>query len=121
MYSVRVFVQSVISKKCFWEVGKFMSKILIEIPLTKYLKLQAEFYGGLDDIFLTKLDKGKVYMSDGKPWIDPEDVTNVDFESGYTYIPKDFSKHVDLKRGESKLVKDVIKELREKEKQSNKN
>ena len=107
------------NRKCFWEVGKFMSKILVEIPLTKYLKLQGEFFGELDEVYVTKLKKGFTYISDGKPWIS-DDKEEVDFECGFTYIPKDFSKHIDLKAGESKPIKQVIKDIREKEK-SNKN
>lgn len=93
-----------------------MAKILVEIPLTKYLKLSGEFFGELDGVYVTKLKGGCTYISDGKPWVS-DDKEEVDFDMGYTHIPKDFSKHIDLKSGESKPIKQVIKEIKNKEKQ----
>lgn len=91
-----------------------MSQIVVNIPLTKYLKLQNEYLGG--EAVLSKVYKGKVYMSESAPWIDPEDSSNYDFDDLPIPIQKSFSHHIDLKVGETKTVKQVIKEIKEKEK-----
>lgn len=91
-----------------------MSQIIINIPLTKYLKLQNEYLGG--EAVLTKVYRGKVYMSESVPWIDPEDSSNYDFDDLPIPIQKSFSQYIDLEVGETKTVKQVIKEIKEKEK-----
>lgn len=91
-----------------------MSKIMINISLTKYLKLQSEYFGG--DAVLTKVHRGKVYMSESAPWIDKKDPSNYDFDDIPIPIQKAFSKYIDLKVGETKKVSQVIKEIKEKEK-----
>lgn len=92
-----------------------MSQIVVNIPLTKYLKLQNEYLGG--DAVLSKVCKGEVYMSESAPWIDPEDSSNYDFDDLPIPIQKSFSQHIDLNVGETKTVKQVIKEIKEKENQ----
>ncbi|MEY7998635.1 hypothetical protein AB8U03_00215 [Clostridium sp. Mt-5] len=97
-----------------------MSKIVLQIPLTKYLRDIARTYGGAKYMYVTKTKGGQVWISAEAPGdISGEDSTNrndIDFDGFYMRLPKDIHQYFELKAGSFKRLDEILKEIKEKEK-----
>lgn len=98
-----------------------MSKVMINVPLTKYLQEMARGFG---ECFITKTNGGQTWFSsdapgnlEGADW--KEYKNEIDFSDSdfYTRLPKYVAEHLDIKNGCYKPLKDVIKEIKKKEKE----
>lgn len=109
-----------------------MSKIMINISLTKHLSDYEKFYG---ECFITKTKGGQVYISNEAPG-DIEDegktisdswgnkykvgLNEIEFNDSdfYRKLPKEVHQYFDMEKGSFKSVKDIIKEIKNLEKRS---
>lgn len=107
-----------------------MPKIMIQIPLAKYLRGFQKAYG---NIFFTKTKGGQLWISNEAPGdISNEDkqwMNGITYETGYcdiNYIefndsnfimrmPKEIAQYIDLKPETSKSLKEVLKDIKAKE------
>jgi len=95
-------------------------KIMIQIPLIKYLKEITKDWGKSEQIFVTKTYGGWVIISDEEPpTLDKAEGPNhYEFDNcmAWMKLPREIHEHIDLKRGENKTLDKVLYELDEKEK-----
>ena len=95
-------------------------KIIIQIPLIKYLKEVTRDWGGREQIFLTKTYGGQVIMSAEEPaQLDKSlGVNHYEFDDCgiYMKITKEMHQFIDLKAGQNKTLDKILEELAEKEK-----
>lgn len=107
-----------------------MAKIIIEIPLTTYLRSITK---GWETPYLTKTKGGQVWLSDEAPGdIEGEDTyytsrftgkkeyidkNYIEFDDScmFVRIPKEISNHIDMDPGTFKKLSDVLKEIKKKE------
>jgi hypothetical protein len=112
-----------------------MPKIMISIPLTKYLKEITKGWSKLEKVFLTKTKGGLLYISDEAPgdiegedtdytspaWLGGEtkhlDKNYIEFDDvgAYMKLPKDISQLIDMEPGTIKTLKEVLKDIKAKE------
>ncbi|NFH74187.1 hypothetical protein FDA25_16790 [Clostridium botulinum] len=107
-----------------------MPKVMISIPLTKYLREFQKFYG---DCFITKTKGGQVYISNESPGDIEDEGKTITFYDGEKYkvglnevefndsdfyqrLPKEIHQHFNMKNGSIKSVKDLINEIKKLEK-----
>lgn len=90
-------------------------KIMIEIPLVKYLEFQQDFFGP-SNVYVTKCSR-RTYVSDGKPDIYEYEKGqfDIDFECGYMALPAEVTKHLTLEQRKPIRIEDIIKQVKEKE------
>ncbi|MBU3205149.1 hypothetical protein [Clostridium algidicarnis] len=104
-----------------------MGKIMINIPLTKYLKEITKEWG---ETYITKTKGGQVWISDDAPGdISSEDTYYISMFSGkeeyidknyiefndsgmFMRLPKEISKNIIMEPGTYKKLKDVLKEIK---------
>lgn len=94
-----------------------MSKIIVKIPLTKYLR---EITRDWETPYITKTYGGQVWISDQKPGdcFDCDDDRNyIEFNDSNVYVrlPKEVHQYIDLDPGCDKPLKQVLEEIRQKE------
>lgn len=93
-----------------------MPKIMVQIPLTKYLRELTRDWG---QVFITKSLGGQVWISNEAPGECFED-NEIEFNDSDVYIrlPKELHQHIDLELGNNKSLKQVLGEIRQKELQA---
>lgn len=97
-----------------------MSKIIVQIPLSKYLREITKDWG---KVYVTKTYGGQAYLSDEAPGeVYEEDKGTskknyIEFNDSNVWqrLPKEISKYIDLENGASKSLKQVLKEIKMKE------
>lgn len=92
-----------------------MSKIIVKIPLTKYLR---EITRDWEKPWLTKTYGGQVWISDESPGdcFNCEDDHNyVEFNDSniYVQLPKEIHQHITLEPGSSVTLKKVLEEIKQ--------
>jgi hypothetical protein len=98
-----------------------VTKIILQMPLTKYLKDIARTYGGTKYMFITKTKGGQVWISAECPGdISGEDSTDrndIDFsDSGFFMrLSRDIHQYFELKAGSFKRLDEILKEIKIKE------
>lgn len=95
-----------------------MSKIIVQIPLTKYLRGITKGWGNV--LFVTKTFGGQVWVSSdapGETFEDEEDKNYIEFNDSDLYIrlPKEVHQYIKLDKGAHKNLKQVLKEIKTKE------
>lgn len=94
-----------------------MPKIMVQIPLTKFLREITRDWG---TPYLTKTYGGQVWLSDEAPgdcWKDEDNGNYIEFNESNFYIqlPKEIHQYIDLEPGDVKTIKQVLQEIKQKE------
>lgn len=92
-----------------------MSKIIVKIPLTKYLR---EITKEWPSPFVTKTYSGQVWISDEDPGeCFEDDPGSIEFDKSCAYfkLPKEVHQYIDLDPGCHKSLKQVLVEIKQKE------
>ena len=99
-----------------------MNKLMISIPLDKYLK---DISKGWGETYLTKTKGGQLWISDEAPGdvsgADEEDKNYIEFDDSgiYMRIPKSIADLIKIKKGTSKSLKEVLADIKDREKDLN--
>ncbi|EIS9446344.1 TPA: hypothetical protein ACTWTN_001955 [Clostridioides difficile] len=98
-----------------------MAKLIVSIPLTKYLKDITKEWG---ETYITKTYGGHVYLSDeapGEVLKKEDDLNYIEFNDSdiVMRLPKEVHQHINLKKGCNKNLKDVLKEIKKIEEKTN--
>ena len=90
-----------------------MSKIMVQIPLTKYLREITKDWG---PVFITKTNGGQVWMSNEAPG-ECFEGNEIEFNDSDVYIrlPKEVHNHIDLEPESHKTLHQVLQEIMRKE------
>lgn len=94
-----------------------MSKIIVQIPLTKYLREITKDWG---EVFVTKTYGGQVWLSNEAPgdtFGGTEGPNYIEFNDSDVCIrlPNEVHQHIDLDKCTYKNLKEVLKEIKGKE------
>lgn len=94
-----------------------MSKIIVKIPLTKYLR---EITKEWEKPHVTKTYGGQVWISDEAPGDCFEDEDNgnyIEFNDSCVFVqlPKEIHQHIELEPGQAKPLSEVLKGIKQKE------
>jgi hypothetical protein len=108
-------------------------KIMVQIPLTKYLRELTRMWGSPDKIFITKTKGGQVWISNeapgdiegedtyyDSPWTGKEEYigkNEIDFSDSdiFMRLPKEIHKHFQIKYGSYKTLKEILADIKKKE------
>jgi len=100
-------------------MGGSMGKVMINIPLTKYLSELTREFGGIRKCYITKTKGGQVWLSSDAPGdISEEDngkfKNEIDFSDSdfYMRLPKYVHEHFNIKNGEIRSLEEIIKDIK---------
>lgn len=92
-----------------------MTKIIVKIPLAKYLR---EITRDWTTPYVTKTYSGQVWVSDEAPGeCFKDDPNTIEFNSSNVYfrLTKEIHQYIDLGPGCNKKLSEILKEIRQKE------
>lgn len=101
-----------------------MAKVMINIPLTKYLSELTREFGGIKNCYITKTKGRQVWLSTDAPGdISGEDngefKNEIDFSDSDFYIrlPRYVHENFNIRNGEIKSLEEVVKEIKKSERE----
>lgn len=110
------------------ERGGNMGKVMINIPLTKYLSELTREFGGIKKCYITKTKGGQVWLSSDAPGdISEEDSgefkNEIDFSDSdfYMKLPRYVYINFNIKNGEIKSLEEIVKDIKKLEKENESN
>ncbi len=102
-----------------------MGKVMINIPLTKYLSELTREFGGIRKCYITKTKGGQVWLSSDAPGdISGEDngefKNEIDFSDSdfYMRLPRYVYINFNIKNGEIMSLEKIVKDIKKLEKEN---